>query len=134
MTEPNNTRNTTQKVLRIITTVFWGVPAVYVLVAEIFMIVRGLMGTLPFEYPIEVMLPNFVFLAGAVLLILAVIAQWGKNKTRKVLGNVLFLIISILLVPILMLGAAFAGAGGTFIVLLYPIAGLVLAILSLRFN
>ena len=120
MTEPNNTRNTTQTVLRIITTVFWGVPAVYVLVAEIFMIVRGLMGTLPFEYPIEVMLPNFVFLAGAMLLILAVIAQWGKNKTRKVLGNVLFLIISILLVPILMLGAAFAGAGGTFIVLLYP--------------
>ena len=88
-------------------------------------------------------IPNFdsplgttiICLVGAVLIILSVIAQWGKNKTRKVLGNVLFLIFSVVLVPIIMLLAAFWGPEAPLIfMLLYPIIGLVLAILSLRFS
>jgi hypothetical protein len=122
------TKKTIRKILTITTTVFWGVPALYVLVGGILMFDH-----IPnFDYPLGT---TILCLVGAVLIILSVIAQWDKNKTRKVLGNVLFLIFSVVLVPIIMLLAAFWGPKAPLIfMLLYPIIGLVLAILSLRFS
>lgn len=132
MNEP--TKKTARKILTITTTVLWGLPAGYVFVAEVIMLTHAI-ESFGSSFPIEVLFPNFFFLAGSILVILAVIAQWGKNKTRRILGNVLFLVASLILVPIMMLAAAYGHSNYSwFVILLYPILGFLLSVLSLSFG
>lgn len=123
-----NRRNFIKKALAICTTLFWGIPALYVIVVEIIMICHKHNHYYPGMY-----FPDIICIFGSLVLIGAIIFQWRKDITMKLAANIILLIFSLVLVPLFLLACA-AGHQPLiyfYISLFYPAIGIILSVWSI---
>lgn len=120
-----NRKQVIQKALAICTTLFWGIPIIYVMVQIVRFIKIGL-------------IPEFdIWFIVFLLTIMAVIAQWLKNRTIKIVANAFLISISFLIFIVLLIAAAIGGWNAMsipsllLITFIYPAVGITLSVWSI---
>ena len=118
-------QDSAQKALAICTTLFWGIPIIFAMVRIVRFIKIGLS-------------PRFDIISIVYLTtIMAVIAQWLKNRTIKIIANAFLIFISLLLFLGLLIAAAIGGWNAMsissllLITFIYPAICITLACLSI---
>ena len=77
---------------------------------------------------------DFLFLFIGLTLIASAFLQWNRKSHIRVITNVYLLLLSLVLIPISMIGAASAHRGMSAVEIIFPIIGVVLSILGIIYN